>query len=214
MKRNTILLGSAAALTLATGAAFAQEGSATVTTDLNMRMGPGPGFKIVQVLPADTQVDLNGCIPADGWCKVTANGSTGWAYSPYLAVDQTPVAEIETIEVIEYDSSGESAAASIIGGGTGAAVGALVGGPVGAIVGGVAGSTVGGSAVPEETTVYVRENPVEPVILSGEPVPGVSIPPEVDFYEVPASPTYSYLNVNGDTVIVDSETRQIVSVLR
>lgn len=209
---KTGLLASVTALALAGTAAMAENGKATVTTDLNMRMGPGPMYKIIDTLPTETQVDLNGCLPSDGWCEVTANGQTGWVYSPYLMVDEQPVSEIETISVVEYDDN--QTEASMIGGGTGAAIGALIGGPIGAVVGGVAGSALAGEAVGDDVLVYVRENPVEPVFLTGEPVVGVTIPQEVEVYQVPSSDSYAYVNVNGDTVIVDNTSREIVTVVR
>ncbi|HBZ44103.1 MAG TPA: hypothetical protein DEO85_08635 [Maritimibacter sp.] len=211
MTKKITLLGTAAALSLTAGAAFAQSGTATVTTDLNMRMGPGPQYVIMDTLTAETEVDLNGCIPSDGWCEVTAEGETGWVYSPYLTVDEQPVSEV-TVTEVEYEDPGDEAA--ILGTGAGAAIGALVGGPVGAVVGGVASATAAGEAVDEDVVVYVEQNPVEPVILTGEPVPGVAIPQDVEVYDVPMSDQYVYLNVNGDTVVVDDSTREIVTVVR
>ncbi|MEC7761631.1 MAG: DUF1236 domain-containing protein [Pseudomonadota bacterium] len=215
MLKKSMLLGSAAALTLGTGAAFAVDGSASAAADLNLRVGPGPNYSIVDVIPAESMVDLNGCVPAGGWCEVTYEGTTGWAYSPYLTVEETPVAEMQEVTVIEYEENNDAGEAAFVTGAAGAAIGAALGGPVGAVIGGVVGSATGGTAASIEPGVvtYVQANPVAPVILQGEPVVGVTVPQEVDVYQVPEY-QYSYLNVNGDTVIVDNESRQIVQVVR
>ncbi|MBL6427061.1 MULTISPECIES: DUF1236 domain-containing protein [Maritimibacter] len=215
MFKKTLLLGSAAALTLGAGAAYAAEGTASAATDLNMRVGPGPNYSIVDVIPAEGMVDLNGCVPGGGWCEVTFEGTTGWAYSPYLTVEETPVAEMQNVTVIEYEEDNNAGEAAFVTGAAGAAVGATLGGPVGAVIGGIVGSATGGTAasLEQEVVTYVQANPVQPVILEGEPVVGVTVPQEVQTYEVPEY-QYSYLNVNGDTVIVDNESRQIVRVVR
>ncbi|MZR12429.1 DUF1236 domain-containing protein [Maritimibacter sp. DP07] len=216
MLNKTLLLGSAAALTLTTGAAMAQDGTASATTDLNLRMGPGPKYKIVDVIPAEGMVDLNGCVAGGGWCEVTFEGETGWAYSTYLQVEEKPVAEIETVEVVEYDANADAEEAALATGAAGAAVGAALGGPVGAVVGGIAGTAAGGTIgeIDDEVVTYVEANPVEPIFLSGEPVVGVTVPQEVRLHTVPDYDQYAYANVNGDTVIIDGETRAIVRVVR
>lgn len=216
MFTKTMLLGSAAALTIGAGAAFAADGSASAATDLNMRMGPGPNYKIVDVIPAQGMVDLNGCVPGGGWCEVTFEGQTGWAYSPYLTVEETPVAEMKDVSVIQYEKDNNADEAALVTGATGAAIGATLGGPVGAIIGGAVGTAVGGTAASIEPQVvtYVQANPVDPVFLQGEPVVGVTIPQEVETYAVPDYDGYAYANVNGDTVIMDNESRAIVKVVR
>jgi hypothetical protein len=58
-------------------------GSATVTTDVNLRSGPSTDFPVLRALPEGTTVTLTGEI-SDGWTQVTYNGQTGWVSSPYL----------------------------------------------------------------------------------------------------------------------------------
>ena len=62
--------------------------------------------------------------------------------------------------------------AAFVTGAAGAAVGATLGGPVGAVIGGIVGSATGGTAasLEQEVVTYVQANPVQPVILEGEPV--------------------------------------------
>lgn len=215
MFKKAILMGSAAALTLGTGAAMAAT-SATATTDLNLRMGPGPAYQIAGVISADDAVSVDGCVADGAWCKVSYNGTEGWAYGNYLMHEAAPIVEAPTVSVIQYEETQEAPGAAMIGSATGATVGALVGGPVGAVIGGVVGGAVTGEAaeVTEETTVYVRENPVEPVFLDGEVVVGAAVPNTVQYYTIPSSDQYAYTNVNGNTVIVDEQSGAIVQIIR
>ena len=65
----------------------------------------------------------------------------------------------------------------------------------------------------EETVTYVRQNPVEPVYLEGEVAVGAGVPETVTIYETPAQ-GYSYVNVNNQPVVIDNDTRRIVTVIR
>lgn len=70
---------AAGALVLSGGIAAA----ATVTNDLNLRSGPGPGYRVIGTMPAGAYVDVIGC---DGsWCRVSWGGSVGYASASYLA---------------------------------------------------------------------------------------------------------------------------------
>jgi hypothetical protein len=97
------------------------------------------------------------------------------------------------------------------GGTTGAVAGAVVGGPIGAIVGGFAGAVIGAeTAVPDEVVGYVVDNPVPTVTYEGEIEAGVVIPAEVEVVQVPDSPEYGYIYVNGRPVLVEYESREVV----
>jgi hypothetical protein len=69
---------------------------------------------------------------------------------------------------------------------------------------------------PEQQTVireYVRKNPVASVnILGLELNLGSRLPDTVELYEVP-DVTYRYAVIDGQTVLVDPETHEIVQVL-
>jgi hypothetical protein len=56
-----------------------------VTTDLNLRSGPGTSFNIIEVMPVDTEVD-GGSI--DGtWMEIDVDGDgsfDGWAATKFL----------------------------------------------------------------------------------------------------------------------------------
>jgi uncharacterized protein YraI len=68
---------------LGAGSALAQ--SALVTTDLNLRAGPGTGYQSVGVLPSGAVVNVAGCASGYSWCRVNYQGYDGWASSRYLA---------------------------------------------------------------------------------------------------------------------------------
>lgn len=97
------------------------------------------------------------------------------------------------------------------GGTTGAVAGAVVGGPIGAIVGGFAGAVIGAeTAVPDEVVGYVVDNPVPTVTYEGELAAGAVIPAEVEVVQVPDSPEYGYIYVNGRPVLVEYESREVL----
>ncbi|PTQ75269.1 DUF1236 domain-containing protein [Celeribacter persicus] len=195
--------------------------TATATTDLNFRAGPGAQYKTLGTIGADESVTVEGCIGAGDWCKVEVNGQSGWAYSPYLTtpVNDEPVLIYQNqkqldIETVTYDetSTGEAALA---GGTFGALAGSLiVGGPAAIAAGAVLGMAGGAAADPDPVTVtYVTEHPVEPVWLDGEVVVGAGIPDNIETYEIPDS-DFQYINVNSETVIVNPEDRRIVKIIR
>jgi len=68
---------------IGSGAALASP--ALVTTDLNMRTGPGTGYERITVLPNRTIVDVTGCTGNYNWCRINWRGIEGWASGRYLA---------------------------------------------------------------------------------------------------------------------------------
>jgi len=204
--------------TMGASAAYADT-SASAVTDLNLRAGPGPQQNVVGVIPAEGNVNVHGCLAETSWCKVSFNGTEGWAYGDYLSAsldgEQLMIApnrdRIEVNTVTYEDSNADDVAA---GGAVGGVIGAIAGGPVGAAAGAVAGGALGGATDPgEETVVYVRENPVEPVYLEGEVVTGAQLPEAVTLNTVPQS-DYRYAYVNGVPVVVDPAERRVVHIVR
>jgi len=209
------VFASAALVALASSTALADV-QATATTDLNMRSGPGPEFSVVDVIQGGGVATINGCVQNSKWCRVNHNGTVGWAYSDYLTASFSGNAAVVTeqraaVPVVEYEGGGEGVVPGVVGG---AVAGALVGGPVGAAVGGVAGGALGAAATPPDTvTTYVTQQPVEPIYLDGEVVVGAGVPQAIELRQIPDY-QYSYVNVNGQPVLVDPATRQIVYVYR
>lgn len=66
------------AVILLAGVATAAAVPATVTTDLNVRSGPGTNYPVIGTLQGGTTVDVNGC--RGSWCRVAG----GWASGNYL----------------------------------------------------------------------------------------------------------------------------------
>jgi uncharacterized protein YraI len=207
--------------------------NAFATTDLNMRAGPGPEYPVVTTIENNGGVDIHGCVQS--WCDLSWQGTRGWAYSPYLAVDQggtrVIVAEAGQVPQAEFqvgaywdqnyqdrpfyqERERYSAGGTAAGAATGAVVGAVMGGPVGAAIGAVAGGAIGTAAnPPERVRTYVVENRVEPVIVGGEVVVGATLPEPVVLHPVPDY-EYTYAVVNGQSVLVDPNSRQIVYIYR
>lgn len=88
MKR--ILTSTFFAITLLSATA-AQAANAIVTTNLNLRTGPGTQYPVLGSIPNGSRVDVSGCTSGYGWCQVDYNGRFGWASSRYLALREGSV---------------------------------------------------------------------------------------------------------------------------
>ena len=62
--------------------AFAAETKVT-TVPLNLRTGPGTSYSVILTMPKGSLVTV--LSTANGWSKVTYEGTTGYAYDDYLA---------------------------------------------------------------------------------------------------------------------------------
>lgn len=223
------------------GSALAQ--AAMATTDLNMRAGPGPGYPVVGTIPANGDVTIHGCTESGNWCDVTVAGERGWSYAEYLAFDvagdpvrvpnvgdrvEVPVAtyEVEPYwnehyrdrpfyeEREVYVERSRDAGGTLTGLAGGAATGALIGGPVGAAIGGAAGAAMGTALEPpDRVRTYVVEQDPEPVVLEGEVVVGAGVPEAAPVYSIPEY-EYEYAYINGQYVLIEPQTREIVHVYR
>lgn len=202
---------TAAAVALLSSTAMAMP--AVVTTDLALRAGPGPAHPIVASLERQTIVELDGCIDGGTWCRVTANGVTGWAFSTYLGQEAqgkivafretTTTTQVPTVVYQEQRASVASDKAPIIVDETiipaDQSLGTL---KVGSIV-----------EPPTEVRTYVTTRKVEPIYLQGEVVVGATLPKTITVHEVPRY-EYRYAVVNGRTVLVEPSTNRIVYVYR
>jgi len=73
------------ALTIAAGVLLASAGlasAATVTNDLNLRSGPGTGYRVIETMPAGANVRVVSC--GGSWCRVRWHGRVGYASASYL----------------------------------------------------------------------------------------------------------------------------------
>lgn len=215
MNMRTLIGGSLAGLLLATTALA--ETTATATTDLNLRAGPGPMHDVLSVIPAGGSVAVDGCLNEANWCQVRHDGTEGWAYGAYLEIDaeepltlSAPAARTE-IRIIEERETGAVTGA---GGAVGAIAGAIIAGPPGALLGAAAGLGAGAMVEPSSRVVtYIRENPVETVYLDGEVVVGAGLPETVTLIPVPES-EFAYAYVNRVPVLVEPRERRIVYIYR
>ena len=225
MHRNLFISTAAAGLLAFSGMALA-ETSVSATTDLNVRAGPGPQYQVVGVIGAGQSASLNGCLENSKWCVVAHSGGEGWVYSDYLTGDFGGTQVVLTarpadsgVAIVAPPADVDGGATGAVSGGvTGAIAGALIAGPVGAVIGGGAGVIAGGAAgtiidPPEKVRTYVTANAGETVYLEGEVVVGAGLPETVTLREIPDY-EYRYVYVNGQPVLVDASSRQIVYVMR
>ena len=225
MNSNFAIAATAAATLLALSGISIAQTSVSATTDLNVRAGPGPQHPVIGVIRAGQSTTLNGCLKSGKWCSVATASGEGWVYSDYLTGDFGGTQVIVTqrpadsgIKVVEPADKGGGDAGAVAGGVTGAVAGALIAGPVGAAVGGAAGVVAGGAAgtvidPPEKVRTYVTTNKIDPIYLDGEVVVGAGLPETVELREIPDY-EYRYVYVNGQPVLVDAKSRQIVYIVR
>jgi uncharacterized protein YraI len=229
MNMNKLLTSTAlaalATLMVAGGAMAQTAANATATTELTIRSGPGPQYASVGFIAAGDTASVDGCLEGSKWCQVSYNGTVGWAYSDYLTAEVSGAAVVLTdryrdagLAPVTYKDDGGTTGGAVAGAAGGAIVGALVGGPIGAVIGGAIGASGGATAgavidPPETARTYVTANPMDPIYLDGEVVVGAGVPATVTLREIPDY-DYPYAYINGQPVLVDPGTRQIVYVVR
>lgn len=82
LKRKALTFGLAlAALCATTASAFAV--TAYATNPVNVRSGPGVGYRIVDTLRRGERVDIDYC--RGSWCFVVKSGPDGWVSANYLS---------------------------------------------------------------------------------------------------------------------------------
>lgn len=203
MKKLAITTALAAAAVFGTAAGASAAGSATATTDLNVRSGPGPQYAPVTVIPNGDPVTVEGCIQGSQWCQIDYDGTTGWAYSAYLTMPyqgQTVVIRQQpaAVPVVTYEAPADAPAAPSY---------------EGELIGRVGDTPPPPAPPPAPVRTYVTDNRMQPVYLQGEVVVGAGVPDTVQLQQVPDY-QYDYAYVNGEPVLVDPNDRRIVYVYR
>jgi uncharacterized protein YraI len=215
--------------------AAAQNFTAIVPLELSIRAGPGPGYPIVAVLPANAAITVIGCLDGLSWCDVAYGQVRGWAYADYVVYQGVPIPQVaqapppvvvfnaEDYWTTNYrDRPFFAERDRWLGGAAGAAggavVGALVFGPIGAAVGAAVGGAAGAGAgelitPPADVVAYVVAQQPQPVLLQGEVVVGAIVPQAVALQPVPNQP-YTYAYINGQWVLIAPDTRQILYIIR
>jgi len=96
MNRQThkMLLKLVTGLAVAAAAAFvslpaAQAAPGVVTSNVNVRSGPGTGYAVVTAIPSGTQVDVQRC--DGGFCYIEGRRVSGWISAQYLSAGGRPV---------------------------------------------------------------------------------------------------------------------------
>jgi len=102
-----------------------------------------------------------------------------------------------------FGAKADDRAPGAVGGAVGgAAVGTVVGGPVGTVVGAGVGALVGSSLPAQPSIVYQQ-----PVVV------GDALSETYTYYDVPQYPSYQYIILNNQRVIVDRKSHRIVRVM-
>lgn len=225
MTKHIVIIALALTSSAIPGAVLAQTTTATATAELNIRSGPGPQYPSVGFIASGDTTIVDGCLQGSKWCQVNYEGVSGWSYSDYLTADLSGQAVVLTerypdvgLATVTYEDSGAAAGGAVAGTVTGAVAGALIAGPVGAAVGSAIGAGTGATAgavidPPETARTYVTSNPVDQIYLDGEVVIGAGVPDTVTLQTIPDY-DYQYVYINGQPVLVDPSSRQIVYVLR
>lgn len=69
---------------LVAGMAFSAAAQAAYTTgSVNVRAGPGTGYRVIATAPPGAFVDVRTC--GRNWCKVNYRGIIGWMSASYIA---------------------------------------------------------------------------------------------------------------------------------
>ncbi|WP_297110631.1 SH3 domain-containing protein [uncultured Devosia sp.] len=65
------------------GSGASVSGNARATAALNVRSGPGTGYRAIDVLDRGERVQVERC--QSGWCRINHNGPDGWVSARYLS---------------------------------------------------------------------------------------------------------------------------------
>jgi hypothetical protein len=96
MNRTTrkMLLNVVTGIAVAAGSALiflpaTQAAPGTVTSNVNVRSGPGTSYPVVTAVPSGTQVDVQRC--DTGFCYIEGRRVSGWVSAQYLSAGGRPV---------------------------------------------------------------------------------------------------------------------------
>lgn len=87
MLKNMLKITALTGALMVPGVAAAAVG-AVVTTDLNIRTGPGTSYQRFDTIPDGSRVTVYGCRRSYNWCDVGWRGTRGWVSANYLAYRQ------------------------------------------------------------------------------------------------------------------------------
>jgi uncharacterized protein YraI len=207
MKNILVLAGAGAALLALAGTAAADT-MVSATIDLNVRAGPGPEYQVIGFLGAGEQAPLTGCLKDSRWCTVSTQNGEGWVFSDYLAAEEQGQRVViarrpASIDVPDVTYDGPAVA-------MGSRVTSDI---VGLDDDMAADGTVEMIEPPSQVRTYVVDHRRDPIYLNGEVVVGAGLPDNVELSDIPDY-QYRYVDVNGQPVLVDPQTRRIVYIVR
>jgi uncharacterized protein YraI len=212
--KNILISAGAGAAFLAFAGVAAADTMVSATTDLNVRAGPGPEYQVIGFLGAGQQAPLTGCLQNSRWCTVSTANGNGWVYSDYLTAEeqgQRVVIAQRPAGVVVPDVTSDGPAAPVD-----TTVTSDIVGPEDDLTTDDAmatDDTIGTIQPPSEVRTYVVDHRRDPVYLNGEVVVGAGLPDNVELTEIPDY-QYRYVDVNGQPVLVDPQTRRIVYIVR
>jgi uncharacterized protein YraI len=64
--------------------ALAHAADGYVTGNVNLRAGPAPDYPLIALIPAGTEVSVQGCTDGWEWCDVIAYGNRGWVAGNFV----------------------------------------------------------------------------------------------------------------------------------
>ena len=77
---------------------LAQGITATVEVDLSLRVGAGTDWRLILVMPAGTQVNLDGQNGNGSWVRgITQSGHVGWMSAQFLSIDEATALSLPVI---------------------------------------------------------------------------------------------------------------------
>jgi len=199
MKYARFLTIAATTTVVLAGAEVALAFVAFSNADLNLRSGPSTHYPIVATTNHKDRLDISGCLEDVSWCVVNWGGVEGWASAEYIDVDESdgvktlPLAKNEMgIPVVTYTAV-DAVEPTFVGTVT----------PVNAYVTAI--------TPPAAITAFVSAQTIDTVHVKGEVVVGSVLPETVPLFAVPQS-KYTFSRVNGQNVLVDTSSRQVVYV--
>ncbi|MGF6172404.1 DUF1236 domain-containing protein [Ensifer sp. 4252] len=68
--------------------------------------------------------------------------------------------------------------------------------------------------VPGEVKTYILQQTSPSVVYEGTVVVGEPLPDAVEIYPIPQQPTYGYVVLNEQRVLVDPQSRRVIEVLQ
>ncbi|MCB1496106.1 MAG: DUF1236 domain-containing protein [Bauldia sp.] len=169
--------------------------------DLNLRSGPSTHYPIVATTNHKDRLDVSGCLEDVSWCVVSWGGVEGWASAEYIDVDETD--GVKTLPLAKNDMGIPVVTYTAVDAVQPTFVGTVT--PVSAYVEAI--------SPPAAVTAFVSAQTIETVHVQGEVVVGAVLPETVPLFAIPQS-KYTFSRVNGQNVVVDTSSRQVVYVHR